>query len=84
MSALALLTDDRLRAARLAGGVLNLERTTGTGLNARNRQFVNFDPAPLRTDADTADAYAAGEQMGIAELVAYALGKGGESSAEPD
>jgi predicted ATPase/class 3 adenylate cyclase len=78
MSALALLTGDRQRAARLAGGVLSLERTTGTGLNATNRQFVNFDPAPLQTDADTADAYAAGEGMGIAELVAYALGKGGE------
>jgi hypothetical protein len=38
---------------------------------------VNFDPAPLRTDADTADAYAAGERMGIAELVAYALGTAG-------
>jgi hypothetical protein len=77
MSALALLTGDRQRAARLAGGVLSLERTTGTGLNATNRQFVNFDPAPLQTDADTADAYAAGEGMRIAELVAYALGTAG-------
>jgi hypothetical protein len=79
MSALALLIGDRERAARLAGGVASLERTSGTGLNATNRQYVNFDPAPLRTDADTAAAYAAGERMGIAELVAYALGKGAES-----
>jgi tetratricopeptide (TPR) repeat protein len=78
MSALALLIGDRERAARLAGGVVSLERTSGTGLNATNRQYVNFDPAPLRTDADTAAAYAAGERMGIAELVAYALGKGAE------
>jgi tetratricopeptide (TPR) repeat protein len=76
MSALSLEAGDRQRAARLSGGVVSLEHTTGTGLNASNRQFVNFDPAPLRTAADTADAYAAGEEMGIAELVAYALGKG--------
>jgi hypothetical protein len=84
VSALALRSGDRQRAARLAGGVASLERTTGTGLNAANRRFVDFDPAPLRTDADTAAAYAAGERMGITELVAYALAKDGESSAEAD
>jgi tetratricopeptide (TPR) repeat protein len=84
ISFLALLAGDRQRAARLAGGVASLERTTGTGLNATNRQFAGFDPAPLRTDADTAAAYAAGERMGVAELVAYALGKDAEPRAEPD
>ena len=79
MSSVALLNGDRQRAALIAGGVASLERTTGTGLNASNRQFAGFDPAPLRTDPDTAEAYAAGERMGITELVAYALGKGAES-----
>jgi predicted ATPase len=77
MSALALITGDRQRAARLAGGVATLERTTGTGLNTANRKFVDFDPAPLRTDADTADAFAAGERMAVHEIVAYALASTG-------
>jgi predicted ATPase/class 3 adenylate cyclase len=77
LSAHALLAGDRQRAARLAGGVASLERTTGTGLNASNRNFIDFDPAPLKTDPDTAEAFAAGERMGIREIVAYALGGGG-------
>jgi predicted ATPase/class 3 adenylate cyclase len=77
MGAAALRAGDRQRAARIAGAVSTLERTTGTALNTSNRQFVGWDPEPLRTDPDTADAYAAGERMGIREIVAYALAKGG-------
>jgi predicted ATPase/class 3 adenylate cyclase len=77
LSALALAAGDRQRAARLAGAVATLERTTGTGLNASNRQFVGYDPAPLRTDPDTAETFAAGERMAIREIVDYALGTPG-------
>jgi hypothetical protein len=74
VSALALATGDRQRAARLAGGVAMLERTSGTGLNETNRLFANFDPAPLRADPDTIEAYREGERMSAEALVAYALG----------
>ena len=50
MSSVALLNGDRQRAALIAGGVASLERTTGTGLNASNRQFAGFDPTPASTE----------------------------------
>ncbi len=50
-----------------------LERQSGTGLNPTNRIIVGFDPAPLRTNPDTAAAWTAGERMSAEEAVAYAL-----------
>ncbi len=50
-----------------------LERTTGTGLNTVNRDFARYDPTPLKTDPDTATAYAEGEGMDVDAIVAYAL-----------
>ncbi len=80
LSALALFEGDRQRAARIAGGVATLERTTGTGLNASNRGFSGFDPAPLKSDPDTAEAFAAGERMEVDAIVAYALGTAGQDA----
>ena len=40
---------DPIAAARIAGAVDTLERTTGTGLNRTNRSFFDYDPEPLRT-----------------------------------
>jgi predicted ATPase/class 3 adenylate cyclase len=73
MAALAAREGDRQRAARIAGAVATLERTTGTGLNAINRDFARYDPTPLKADPDTAAAYAEGERMDVDAIVAYAL-----------
>ena len=73
MAGLAFREGDRQRAARIAGAVATLERTTGTGLNTANREFARYDPTPLKTDPDTAAAYAEGERMDVATIVAYAL-----------
>jgi hypothetical protein len=72
-SAVAFLAGDRQRAAKIAGAVAALERTTGTGLNASNREFSGYNPAPLKTDPDTAAAYAEGERLSIDDAVALAM-----------
>jgi predicted ATPase/class 3 adenylate cyclase len=72
-AALADREGDRERAARLSGAVEALEASSGTGLNASNRKLIGFDPEPLRTDPATAEAWAAGAQMQVPELIAYAL-----------
>jgi len=73
MAGLAVREGDRQRAGRIAGAVATLERTTGTGINTVNRGFASYDPTPLKTDADTAAAYAEGERMDVDAIVAYAL-----------
>jgi predicted ATPase len=74
LCAVALFAGDRQRAAKIGGAVATLERTTGTGLNASNREFSGaYDPAPLRTDPDTAAAWAEGERLTIDEAVAFAM-----------
>ena len=59
-------------AARLAGAVKTLERTTGTGLNLWNRgvlpQGVDYE-----NDQAWADEFAAGAELSIEEAVALAL-----------
>ena len=72
-AALASNGGDVRRAALLSGAVATLERQSGTGLNPSNRTIVGFDPAPLRTNPETAAAWAAGERMSAEEAVAYAL-----------
>jgi predicted ATPase/class 3 adenylate cyclase len=72
-AALASNMGDIQRAALLSGAVATLERQSGTGLNPSNRTIVGFDPAPLRTNPDSAAAWAAGERMSAQEAVAYAL-----------
>ncbi len=64
---------DLPRAARLSGAVAALERASGTGLNPANRILVGFDPAPLRTNPETAGEWAAGEGMSPEQAVGYAL-----------
>ena len=72
-AALAERDGDRERAARLSGAVEALEASSGTGLNPANRKLMDFDPGHLRTDAATADEWAAGSQMQLPEVLAYAL-----------
>ena len=73
LAALTLRQGDRMRAARIAGAVDTLERTTGTGLNRTNRNFFDYDPGPLRTGADTADAFAAGMAMDTQAALDFAV-----------
>ena len=73
MAGLAVHQGNRQRAGRIAGAVATLERTTGTGINTVNRGFAGYDPTPLKTDPDTAAAYAQGERMDVDAIVAYAL-----------
>jgi tetratricopeptide (TPR) repeat protein len=80
IAGLAFREGDRQRAARIAGAVATLERTTGTGLNTVNRDFARYDPTPLKTDPETAAAYAEGERMDVDAIVAYAL----EGTAAPE
>ncbi len=72
-AALAEREGDRQRAARLSGAVAALEASSGTGLNPANRKLMDFNPEHLRTDPATADEWAAGAQMQVPELIAYAL-----------
>jgi len=72
-AALASNMGDVQRAALLSGAVATLERQSGTGLNPSNRTIVGFDPAPLRTNPDSAAAWAHGERMSAQEAVAFAL-----------
>jgi predicted ATPase/class 3 adenylate cyclase len=78
LAGLALRQGDRLRAARIAGAVDTLERTSGTGLNRSNRAFFEYDPEPLRTSPDTAAAFAAGVAMETEAAIDFALGVGAD------
>jgi predicted ATPase/class 3 adenylate cyclase len=71
-AALALRAGDRERAARLSGGVAELEARSGTGLNKVNRGVIGFDPDELRQDESLSDAWAEGSAMEAADLTAYA------------
>jgi predicted ATPase/class 3 adenylate cyclase len=73
MAAGALHAGERERAATLTGAVANLERDSGTALNAWNRDALRFNPEELRRDPALAGAIAAGEAMSTSEAVAYAL-----------
>jgi len=72
-AALAVRTGDRERAARISGGVAELEAQSGTGLNRINRTIIGFDPDELSRDEALADAWAEGAAMEAADLSAYAL-----------
>jgi predicted ATPase/class 3 adenylate cyclase len=65
----AQLQGDMERAARIFGGVIALEASSGTGLNAFNRTLMGFDPTPLREHP----AWEEGNRMSIPELIDYAL-----------
>ncbi len=60
-------------AARMAGQVSTLERTTGTGLNAVNRVAYEYDPDALASDPVTAEAYRDGALMPIDAATDLAL-----------
>ena len=64
---------DRPRAARLSGAVARLERTIGAGLMPRNRILRGYDPASLREDPDTRDAWREGDLLTLEAAVAEAL-----------
>jgi len=72
-SALANRIGDRERAARLSGAAAALALSSGTGIAERIREGLLYDPEPLRTDPDTAAAWAEGEGMTVEEARACAL-----------
>jgi predicted ATPase/class 3 adenylate cyclase len=74
-SALLERMGDRQAAAQLAGQVHTLEATTGTGLNALNREAFGYVPAGLAADPDTAEAFEVGTRMPIDEAVTLALAR---------
>lgn len=76
LAILALREGRRERAARLSGAVASLERLTGAGLNAFNRNVLGFDPSELRSDPGLAGEWEAGTAMSAAEAAAYALEDG--------
>ncbi len=61
------------RSARLSGAVAALERQSGTGLNPVNREHMGFDPSSLRTDPLLAEEWEQGEQMPLADVIAFAM-----------
>jgi hypothetical protein len=69
---LASRTGDHQTAARLSGAVADLERRTGTGLGAPNRDISGWEPEVLRDDPATAAAYAEGTQLSPEDAVAAA------------
>jgi predicted ATPase/class 3 adenylate cyclase len=76
LDAFAALADrrgDPERAARISGGVAELEARSGTGLNRINRKIIGFDPEALRGDPALTDAWDDGVRMDGSELSAYAL-----------
>jgi predicted ATPase len=73
IAALASRAGDLQTSARLAGGVAELERRTGTGLTAPNRGLIEWDPASLEQDAGTKDAFAEGTRSTSEEVAAAAL-----------
>jgi hypothetical protein len=82
ISGLAVRTGDPDTAARLAGAVAELERRSGTGLNAPNRDLVGWDPTRLRDDPSTAAAFREGTLLAPEEAVALARGWLAELAAQ--
>ena len=72
LSLAAWLQGDRMRAARLAGAVARLERSTGFGLNPANRAVHGYVPGALRDDPATAPAWADGDAMDLARVIELA------------
>ena len=72
-SAVADKVGDRFRAAQLGGAAAALARSSGTGIAARILENLRYDPGPLRTDPETAAAWAEGEAMTIEQARAAAL-----------
>jgi len=72
-AALAARLGDRQRAARLSGAASAFGRTSGTGLEERIREGLEYDPEPLRTDPQTSVAWREGERMSLEEARACAL-----------
>lgn len=69
-------------AARVAGQVGTLERITGTGLNALNRDSYQYDPDRLAADPATAEAFAEGARMPVEDVVTLTLARLEADAAE--
>jgi tetratricopeptide (TPR) repeat protein len=72
VAALASRVGDLETAATLAGAVAELERRSGTGLNAPNRDMVSWDPTHLEDDPATAAAFRAGMLLAPEDAVELA------------
>jgi predicted ATPase/class 3 adenylate cyclase len=69
IASLAWQRGDHHAAARLAGGVAELERRSGTGLAAPNRNNAGWDPSIVRDDPATAGSWQAGAELSADETV---------------
>jgi tetratricopeptide (TPR) repeat protein len=68
----AFVGGDLQHAARISGAVARLERLSGTGLNAANREVVAFQPERLRDDPATAAAWADGADSDLTRILELA------------
>jgi predicted ATPase/class 3 adenylate cyclase len=73
LAAEAYLVGDLERSSRLAGAVIALQQTSGTGLTVANRELIGFDHEPLLTDPSLAGFLDEGGRMSVDEAVAYGL-----------
>lgn len=64
---------DRLRAARLSGGVDAIARTSGLDARTFGRGLLDFDADALASAPDTGPAWQEGAAMEPSALIAYAL-----------
>jgi tetratricopeptide (TPR) repeat protein len=68
------LAGERDRAMRIAGAAAAIQDVSGVGLAVRNRQYAQFFPADLLSEAPLAEAYAEGQRLSLEEAVALATG----------
>jgi hypothetical protein len=68
------LAGERDRAMRIAGAAAAIQDVSGVGLAVRNRQYAQFFPADLLSEAPLAEAYAEGQSLSLEEAVALATG----------
>jgi predicted ATPase/class 3 adenylate cyclase len=72
-AAIEWLAGDRDRAMRIAGAASAIQDVSGVGLAQRNREYAQFFPQDLLSEAPLAEAYAAGKQLSTEQGIALAL-----------
>jgi predicted ATPase/class 3 adenylate cyclase len=73
-ASIAWLAGEKDRAMRIAGAAAAIQDVSGVGLAQRNRQYAQFFPADLLSEAPLAEAYAEGQRLSLEEAVALATG----------
>jgi hypothetical protein len=73
-ASVAWLAGEKDRAMRIAGAAAAIQDVSGVGLAQRTRQYAQFFPADLLSEAPLAEAYAEGQRLSLEEAVALATG----------